>query len=382
MTSSRVIRGTKAKMFLYVCAILAITGLIACYNSTLTQLDEVKKSKDICQQEQDNLSTQLQVISDYKQKLEKSLKNEKAEHQQSKNALEIKINEEKNRNKQIANDALIKYNSLQQHYKLLQTEHDDFKEENGKTQKKHSEEVNSLQLKLKEVEEELKKVKASKESLKTQFTELELENIQLKLLQKSNTTGKFYGEEYRILEDKYRALMNKCGDPSEETPLVQAAPSEKAVLHVPAFKRAENPSSSTKALPKMSPSKSNSNGVKPVNLSSPTPETVKKEVNLKAPQGVVEPPENREDQNEQPQVQMDQKGVDDNAAHEVFDGPNADGLNFADEKINGAVEQKNDGKKRYDQDYKDLQHEEEGDDDADDYGDRHVRGAGEVAIRN
>lgn len=94
------------------------------------------------------------------------MKNEKAEHLQSKNSLEVKINEEKSRGQKLTNDALLKYNSLQQHYKLLQTQHDDFKEETSSTQKKQLEEINSLQAKLKEIEEELKKVKASKESIK------------------------------------------------------------------------------------------------------------------------------------------------------------------------------------------------------------------------
>lgn len=60
MTTSRVIRGTRAKVFLYVCAILIIVGIIACYNNTLSQLEEVKKSNDICHQQEENLSTQLQ----------------------------------------------------------------------------------------------------------------------------------------------------------------------------------------------------------------------------------------------------------------------------------------------------------------------------------
>lgn len=60
MTTSRVIRGTRAKIFLYVCAILIITGIIACYNNTLSQLDDIRKSNEICHQQEENLSTQLQ----------------------------------------------------------------------------------------------------------------------------------------------------------------------------------------------------------------------------------------------------------------------------------------------------------------------------------
>lgn len=60
MTSSRIVRGTKGRIFIYVVAVILITGVIACYNNTLTQLDDVKKSNDLCHQESENLSTQLQ----------------------------------------------------------------------------------------------------------------------------------------------------------------------------------------------------------------------------------------------------------------------------------------------------------------------------------
>lgn len=62
MTTSRVIRGTRAKIFLYICAILIITGIIACYNSTLSQLEDVRRANENCHQHVENLSTQLQGI--------------------------------------------------------------------------------------------------------------------------------------------------------------------------------------------------------------------------------------------------------------------------------------------------------------------------------
>ncbi|KAL1491497.1 hypothetical protein ABEB36_012086 [Hypothenemus hampei] len=383
-SGTRAIRSPKTKLFLYICAVLVITGLIACYNSTLTQLEEVKKSQAVCGQQQENLSMQLQVISDYKQKLEKSLKNERAEHQQTKNDWEMKINEEKIRNEKESKDALMKYNSLQQHFKLLQTEFDDFKEESGNTQKKQLEEINSLQAKLKEVEEELKKVVASKESIKTQYTEVELENIQLKKdLQKTGKNEsqqqiKFYSEQYRILEEKYETLKQKCGEPVGDS---ANKPSEIAAVNLPAVKLAENPSSSTKALPKISPSEGVLNGVPPLNVPSVTPESAKK-VNLKPPQGVVDPPDN---QNEQPQLES-QKRDDpdkDNGAQEILDEPQeGQGIAFADEGLklglNNFDQKRNeiDNKKHDDQDYK---REDEGDDDIDDYG--QARGE-EVAVRN
>lgn len=410
MTTSRVIRGTKAKIFLYVCAILVITGLIACYNNTLSQLDEVKKAYEICHQQQENLSTQLQVISDYKQKLEKSLKNEKAEHLHSKNNLEVKINEEKSRSEKLSNDALIKYNSLQQHYSLLQTQHDDFKEETSKMQKKQLDEINSLQSKLSEVEEELKKIKASKESLKTRFAELEVENQELKSAldkkatdNESQRTIQFFSDKFHDLEERHKALQQRCGeiprDTLQEPSNVETEnrASEKSIQNPPSFKIAEKPSTSTKAVPKISPSQGNLNGARPLLLPSITPESAKKESNLKPPQGVPAVPENRENQNEQPEVQLPKK-VDkvedpekDNGAHEEFDLPqnNLDGLGFNDDGLKPAhnLEMKHvdslrmPEKKHDDLDYKDMQREEEGDDDVDDYVDHQARLEGQ-AIRH
>lgn len=107
-------------------------------------------------------------------------------------------------------------------------------------------------------------------------------------------------------------LQKKCGEPVDEkvnslNALLVNKPSEKSLVNLPLLKMAENPSSSTKAVPKMSPSKGVLNGARPMNAPTVTPESVKKEVNLKPPQGVVEPPENRENQNEQPQLEDKQK---------------------------------------------------------------------------
>lgn len=60
MTSSRVVRGTKSKIFFCVCAVIIVTGIFACYNNTLSQLEDVRKSNNQCHQQQENLSTQLQ----------------------------------------------------------------------------------------------------------------------------------------------------------------------------------------------------------------------------------------------------------------------------------------------------------------------------------
>lgn len=59
MTTSRIVRGNKGRIFAYLVAVVVITGVIACYNNTLSQLDEAKLSKEVCQRESDTLSNQL-----------------------------------------------------------------------------------------------------------------------------------------------------------------------------------------------------------------------------------------------------------------------------------------------------------------------------------
>lgn len=138
MTTSRVIRGTRAKIFLYICAILIITGIIACYNNTLSQLEDVRRAQENCRQHVENLSTQLQGIilqvfwkcininqiflgiTEYKQRLESSLKSEKADHQKTKTALEDKLHEEKSKCESDLHQSQVKFSSLQQHFNLLQ----------------------------------------------------------------------------------------------------------------------------------------------------------------------------------------------------------------------------------------------------------------------
>ncbi|XP_018569335.1 putative leucine-rich repeat-containing protein DDB_G0290503 [Anoplophora glabripennis] len=353
MTTSRVIRGTRAKIFLYVCAILIITGIIACYNNTLSQLDDVRKSNEICHQQEENLSTQLQVISDYKQRLEKSLKTEKAEHQQTKTNLENKLNEERNKNDKSSSDAKLKLNSLQQHFNLLQTQHEDFKEECTKTQQKQLEDINDLQLKLKEIKEELKKVEASKEHLKTQYVELQIEKQNVEKQLNENQVNKNENEsnvnhlikENNELKRDINNLKEKCPlydtlqEPKQEVsspknfngmvvsktdsslyqiPNAEGKPSDANVLNMPPVDKQEksvlavpnsndfvSPVSKSTTRSGLKPSQGSLNAARPLLRPTVTPETlIKNNYNQALPEGVVPDPDKKEDngQNEQPEI--------------------------------------------------------------------------------
>lgn len=147
MTSSRIVRGTKGRIILYVCGVLIITGIIACYNNTRLQLEDVQKSNELCHQQQEHLNSQLQgcfsynlhqnckstflkktnisflVIFDYKQRLEKSLKSEQAEHQQIKSDLESQLKKENEENEKIISENKqnkLRIASLQNQHSLLE----------------------------------------------------------------------------------------------------------------------------------------------------------------------------------------------------------------------------------------------------------------------
>lgn len=113
----------------------------------------------------------ISVLSDYKQRLEKSIKTEKAEHQQSRKELETKLLEEKERNERTTSQIKLQLSSLQQSYQLLQTEHDDYKQKCADSQQEHANEMNQLQVDLREVQEKLKKVDNDKENLKVKSGE-------------------------------------------------------------------------------------------------------------------------------------------------------------------------------------------------------------------
>nr|CAI5834067.1 unnamed protein product [Callosobruchus analis] len=442
MTASRIIRGTRAKIVLYVCGIFIITAIIACYNNTLSQLEDVRRANELCHQQEENLSTQLQVISDYKVRIEKSLKAEKADHQQTKIALENQLNEERTKNEKSFGDVKIKFSSLQQHYNILQTEHEDYKEECSKTQQKQQEDINHLQSKIEELSEELKKVKASKESLKTEYIELQVqkENLDKQLRQSSSNKNENESQILHLIKEnedmklELKQLKEKCsiqdtlqipgemGDlPSSKPKLSSAADSnnfldKNNVLKQPSSSQANIASSKSTTKSGFQPSLGALNNARPLLLPTVTPMSFKPSTtdSKKLPHGVVAFPDKK---NEEPQIEVNnnryqnvkdqaagdkRQGKDEveDGAHEVFDPPqnhHLEGIGFGEigenqipnkEDVNKlpvalGIEKNKDRKSQDNdqQDYKELQLENEEDDDAEGYED-HLARQKDPAVRN
>ncbi|KAJ8966892.1 hypothetical protein NQ317_003926 [Molorchus minor] len=412
MTTTRVIRGTRAKIFLYVCVVLILIGLIACYNNSLvSQLDYVKTSNTICHQQlkqQRDLTAELEVISDYKQRLERSLKTEKAEHQQTKTYLESKLKEETDKYEKHATDSKLKLNSLQQNYDLLETRYEDFKEECTKK-------INELQSQVKEINEEFKKIQNAKESLKMQIEKENLErqinDIQVNKNENESHINHLTKENNELKRD-LESMKEKCStydtlqEPnqnievsslkasskvSEMSPslnqlqpnsqseasvlnMLQVEKQEKNVLAVPNSDDGKSAFSKPSTKSGLKPSQASLNGARPLLL----PLNYEKQ---KLPDGVVAIPKKEESIPNESEIinnryQIAKESVNEPVVNKIGQN-NFDGLAFGDNNQVKHAEKQNleknhidslgaKDKKVYDQDqmdYKDLQNEGEDDDD-------------------
>lgn len=402
MTTSRVIRSTKGRIFLYVCAVLIMTGLIACFNSTLTQLDELKRTNEMYRKQEENLSMQLQVISEYKQKLEKTIKNEKAEHQKVKGTLEEQVEELKNKYEKVIEDSEQRFKSLDQEHNILKANFDDFKSECSKNK-------DDLEKNVKEINEQLKNEENLRQTLKTDYEKLQAlkDELELQLKSPSPQNGNLQLENAE-LKQQLEKLKEKCGSldqlasplPSSKSSPQMKLPDILKVLAKPAENQNNKLTSKSTTETGIRSSQGALNGARPIIL--PTTPDSKKSSPKKLPEGVVaEPPKsqnengnsgavlaapNDENINNRYQNKINEN-EENHAKEEMDEGHNAFGeldlksvnnnkeaikqaekMNFRKKHIDALVKEGKD----YDQDGQ-LEENEE-DEDADDFDDHFARG--------
>ncbi|CAB3382908.1 Hypothetical predicted protein [Cloeon dipterum] len=190
-------------------------------------MDDLRKSSEKCQQQQESLSAQLQVIFEYKTRLEKSVQQEKADHKKTHDDLSSQLEVEKNKRAREVLDTTNKLASLQQHYKLLQGQHEDLAEEcngvrNGAIKALEEQRV---------AESTLQKLKeqSNLESniYKSHVTQLKIDNEKLSKLLKEDAV------EISNLQDENQRLENELNQCKKELSL---CPSKSSVaLNVPNF---------------------------------------------------------------------------------------------------------------------------------------------------
>jgi uncharacterized protein YlxW (UPF0749 family) len=110
--------------------------------------------------------------------LEKSLAEEKSSNAAVKQELQQRASREKSLRDKDSVEAMQRFNSLQQTYKLLQTEHQDLQEECKKHEKQALDETNRLQTTLQDLRSRIRQMHDDKkdlDDLKIKYMELETE---------------------------------------------------------------------------------------------------------------------------------------------------------------------------------------------------------------
>ncbi|KAF7987647.1 hypothetical protein HCN44_003510 [Aphidius gifuensis] len=195
MSGSRLGRGRGGRLAIYTGCLLIVVLLVFLYRAATTEMTRLRELHDQCTHQQEALAAQLQVIFEYKVRLEKSLAEEKSSNTAIKQELQQRATREKSLRDKDSIEAMQKFNSLQQQFKLLKTEHQDLKDECATTQKLAFEDKNRLETKLQDLRiqiSENKKMNESLEHLKTKYLEVEVEKTKF--------------------EDKYNELLKDTGN--------------------------------------------------------------------------------------------------------------------------------------------------------------------------
>lgn len=123
------------------------------------------------------------MIFEYKVRLEKSLAEEKSSNAAVKQELQQRASREKSLRDKDSIEAMQRFNSLQQTYKLLQTEHQDLKEECKKRDQQALEDTSKLETTLRELRSRIRQAREDKEKalehLKNKFLELDTQKNEL-----------------------------------------------------------------------------------------------------------------------------------------------------------------------------------------------------------
>ncbi|XP_047101491.1 Golgi integral membrane protein 4-like [Schistocerca piceifrons] len=170
----------------WLCGALVVGALTYMWHGAHVHLGELREAASKCMQHQEVLAAQMEVVVEYKLRLEKSLQQEKNDHRHTRESLQARAEEERSLRERQSLEASNRYSSLQQQYKILQGQHGDLEEE---TQKLRTERLEWLERKsgleasVSALQQQLTQLRASKaaelQDLKTQFSRLEQEHESL-----------------------------------------------------------------------------------------------------------------------------------------------------------------------------------------------------------
>ncbi|XP_026667465.1 Golgi integral membrane protein 4-like isoform X2 [Ceratina calcarata] len=183
MNGSRLGRGRSGRLAVYVGCGLVVLVMVFLYRAATSEMARLRELHIQCAHQQETLAAQLQVIFEYKMRLEKSLAEEKSSNAAVKQELQQRATREKSLRDKDSIEAMQRFNSLQQTYKLLQTEHQDLREECKKHEQQALEDTNRLEATLRDLRTRIRQAKEDKEkaleNLKTKFLELDTQKTEL-----------------------------------------------------------------------------------------------------------------------------------------------------------------------------------------------------------
>ncbi|XP_035890433.1 homeotic protein female sterile-like isoform X2 [Anopheles stephensi] len=202
-----VARAGRSRFFACLGLLILMVGFVTMFHNSQQQLDELRQLGLRCEQQQKSVQAQMEVIVDQKLRLENSLESERMINDANRKELKQKAKEEQEEHSKSSMEANIRYASLQQQCNLVKSQLGDLTEECSRSKKQQSEEINSLRLKVSELQGKVQRYKQESandaEHLKAQIVQLKSDKLNLEA-----TLRRQLGEKDHVIE-KMRDLATK-----------------------------------------------------------------------------------------------------------------------------------------------------------------------------
>ncbi|XP_050068818.1 uncharacterized protein LOC126557178 [Anopheles maculipalpis] len=202
-----VARAGRSRFFACLGLLILMVGFVTMFHNSQQQLDELRQLGLRCEQQQKSVQAQMEVIVDQKLRLENSLESERMINEANRKELKQKAKEEQEEHSKSSMEANIRYASLQQQCNLVKSQLGDLTEECSRSKKQQSEEINSLRLKVSELQGKVQRYKQESandaEHLKAQIVQLKSDKLNLEA-----TLRRQLSEKDHVIE-KMRDLATK-----------------------------------------------------------------------------------------------------------------------------------------------------------------------------
>uniref|UniRef100_A0A1I8JVV2 Uncharacterized protein n=1 Tax=Anopheles quadriannulatus TaxID=34691 RepID=A0A1I8JVV2_ANOQN len=222
-----VARAGRSRFFACLALLILMVGFVTMFHSSQQQLDELRQLGLRCEQQQKSVQAQMEVIVDQKLRLENSLESERMINEANRKELKQKAKEEQEEHSKSSMEANIRYASLQQQCNLVKSQLGDVTEECSRSKKQQSEEINSLRLKVSELQGKVQRYQQESandvEHLKAQIVQLKSDKLNLEATLRRQLTEKDHViEQMRDLATKMEKenahYLEHCKLPAEQQP--------------------------------------------------------------------------------------------------------------------------------------------------------------------